>query len=292
MIQALSKLRLIPANQTGKVPAGKAPAGSLPLAQQPAGKSAPKDSLEQYFADAETWDQEIFANTSLSRNRAWLVAFFCMGTTTLALLSLVLLLPLKTFAPYVVTVDKSTGYVEVTKGLYEGNLTVDQAETESNLVRYVSTRESYNPSVLRENYSFVTLMSTGTALSEFQRLWDGKNPDNPSVQMGTKAGITIKIKSVSFLNERTAAVRFLREYHADGQIKTSDWNAVVDFRYVSEPMKMEDRFQNPLGFQAISYRVNPEAREVETTAPETMPPKPVGQPATPEPQPMENNNEQ
>jgi type IV secretion system protein VirB8 len=158
-------------------------------------------------------------------------------------------------------------------------------------VRYVSTRESYNPSVLRENYSFVTLMSAGTALSEFQRLWDGKNLDNPSVRMGTKAAITIKIKSVSFLNERTASVRFLREYHADDQTKTSDWNAVVDFRYVNQPMKMEDRFQNPLGFQITSYRVNPEAREVETTAPEPIPGKAAEQPATPEPQPMENNNE-
>jgi type IV secretion system protein VirB8 len=225
-------------------------------------------NFDEYFKDGETWDQEIFANLSLSRNRAWLISFFCMGTVILALIALVLLLPLKSFAPYVITVDKSTGYVEVTKGLYEGNITVDQAVTESNLVRYVNTRESYNPSVLRENYSFVTLMSTSTALSEFQHLWDGKNPDNPSVQMGTKAAITIKIKSVSFLNDRTAAVRFLREYHAEGQIKTSDWNAVMDFQYVKAPMRMEDRFQNPLGFQVISYRVNPEAPEIERTAAE------------------------
>jgi type IV secretion system protein VirB8 len=268
MIQALSKLRrILQSTQTGKVPVG-----NPPLAKQPTGANQNKDSLEQYFADAETWDKEIFANINLSRHRAWLVAFFCMGTTTLALLSLVLLLPLKTFAPYVITVDKSTGYVEVTKGLYDGNLTIDQAVTESNLVRYVSTRESYNPSVLRENYSFVTLMSAGTALSEFQRLWDGKNPDNPSVRVGTKAAISIKIKSVSFLNERTAAVRFLREYHADGQIKTSDWNAVAEFRYVREPMKMEDRFQNPLGFQATSYRVNPEALEIERSETSVPPP--------------------
>jgi type IV secretion system protein VirB8 len=222
-------------------------------------------SFDQYYKDGETWDQEICANIDISRRRAWLISFFCMGTTVLALLSLALLLPLKSFAPYVITVDKSTGYVEVTKGLYEGNMTVDQAVTESNLVRYVNTRESYNPSVLRENYNFVTLMSAGTALSEFQRLWDGKNPDNPSVQMGTKAAITIKVKSVSFLNDRTAAVRFLREYHAEGQIKTSDWNAVMDFQYVRAPMRMEDRFQNPLGFQITSYRVNPETPEVEKT---------------------------
>ena len=220
-----------------------------------------KDADQKYFSDGETWDQEIFANITLSKSRAWLLSFFCMGITTLALLTLVFLLPLKTFAPYVITVDKSTGYVEVTKGLYDGNLTPDDAVTESNLVRYVSTRESYNPSILRENYTFVTLMSAGAALTEFQRLWDGKNPDNPSVRLGAQAAIEIKIKSVSFLNERTASVRFQREFRTNDQVKTSDWNAVMNFQYVNKPMKMEDRFQNPLGFQITSYRINPEALE-------------------------------
>ncbi|MFH1159245.1 MAG: type IV secretion system protein [Pseudomonadota bacterium] len=220
-----------------------------------------KARLRKYFEAGETWDQEIFANMLQSRNRAWLLSFFSMGMAILSLLALLLLLPLKTFSPYVVTVDKSTGYVEVTKGLYESKLTEDDAVTESSLVRYVSARESYNPSVLRENYDFVGLMSSGNALKEFQQLWDGQNPDNPSVRMGKQASIDIKIKSVSFLNEKTAAVRFLREYRENNQVKTSDWNAVMDFQYVQKPMKMEDRFLNPLGFQITSYRVNPEAVE-------------------------------
>lgn len=278
MIKALFKQRQIPANQAGNVSA------SQTRTLHATRKSLRKGSLTQYFAHAETWDHEIFANISLSRNRAWLISFFCMGTTALALLSLALLLPLKTFAPYVITVDKSTGYVEVTKGLYEGNMTVDQAVTESNLVRYVSTRESYNPSVLRENYTVVSLMSAGMASAEYQHIWDGKNPDNPSVSMGTKAAITIKIKSVMFLNERTASVRFLREYHADGEVKTSDWNAVINFQYVNTPLRMEDRFQNPLGFQVTSYRVNPEAPEIERTAVE-----PTGSSAALPSAPEQNN---
>jgi type IV secretion system protein VirB8 len=217
---------------------------------------------QEYFAMGETWDNEIFASIVHSRNRAWLLSFFCMGATLLALLSLVLLLPLKTFAPYVVTVDKSTGYVEVTKGLYDGAITPDDAVTESNLVRYVGTREAYNPSVLRENYNQVTLMSAGKALEEYRRLWDGKNPDNPSVRMGTSGTVAIHIKSVAFLNERTAEVRFQREYRAVDRTSLSDWNAIIDFQYVNKPMKMEERFQNPLGFQVLSYRINPETPEL------------------------------
>lgn len=232
-----------------------------PASKQPPPKQ-PRLPLEPYFAGGETWDREIFATISDSRDRAWRISYAALGIAAISGVALVLLLPLKTFAPYVITVDKSTGYVEVTKGLYDGKITVDDAVTEANLYRYVTTREAYNPAVLRENYNQVALMSAGTALAEYQRIWDGNNPDNPSVRFGRKAAVTIGIKSVSFLNESTASVRFRRELHDGVQIKSSDWNAIVTFQYVNAPMRMEDRFLNPLGFQITSYRLSPEAPEI------------------------------
>jgi type IV secretion system protein VirB8 len=215
--------------------------------------------MQEHFKAGETWDQEVFANMRQSRNRAWAVAFFGMGSAVLSLICLALLLPLKTFAPYVVTVDRQSGYVEVTKGIYGGDLSQDEAVTQSNLVRYVSARESYNPVVLRENYDFVALLSSGEASKEFRQLWDGKNPDNPSIVYGKNAGIDVKIKSISLLNDKTAAVRFLRELHENDQTHVSHWNAIINFQYVQKPEKMADRFVNPLGFQIISYRINPDA---------------------------------
>jgi type IV secretion system protein VirB8 len=223
--------------------------------------AAKQMALRKYLEDAETWDHELYVDVVRSRDRARLIAGASLLIAMLAVATTMILLPLKTYQPYVVTVDKSTGYAEVTKGLYEGKLTQDDAVTESNLVRYISTRESYNPSVLRESYNTVSLMSVGNALKEFQQLWDGQNPDNPSVKMGKQAAVDIKIKSVSLLNDRTASVRFSREYRDSSQVKVSDWNAILDFQYVQKPMRMEDRFLNPLGFQVTSYRVNPEAME-------------------------------
>lgn len=217
--------------------------------------------LEEYFKAGETWDREVFSNMQQSRNRAWLLSFISMGIAILSLLTLVLILPLKTFEPYIVTVDRSTGYLEVTKGLVAGNLTQDEAITEANLVKYVSARESYNPAILRENYDLVSLLSTGKALGEYRSLWDGKNPNNPSIVFGKQTNIDIKIQSVSFISDKIASVRFLRELHESNQIKTSRWNAVIEFQYSQKPLKMADRFSNPLGFQAVSYRINPEVLE-------------------------------
>lgn len=218
-------------------------------------------NLQRYFKDGETWEQEMIANAFQSRNRAWILSFSCMGIAVLSLITLLLLLPLKTFEPYVVTVDRNTGYLEVTKGLYQGDLTQDEALTQANLVKYVSLRESYNPSVLRENYELVSLMSQGMALKEFQQLWNGENPNNPSIVHGRKAVVDITIQSVSFLNERTASIRFQRTLKENNQTKISYWMAIIDYQYTQKPMKMADRFLNPLGFQVTSYRINPEILE-------------------------------
>ena len=216
---------------------------------------------EHYYDKASTWDQEIIANALLSKKRAWIFAFLCMGLAVLSLLTLILILPLKTFEPYVVTVDRSTGYLEVAKGLNDLTLSQDEAVTEANLVKYVSLREQYNPAILKQNYETVEIMSAEQALKEYQELWAASNSNNPSVKLGRKASIDIKIKSVSFINDKTASIRFLREVRENDRVKTSHWNAVIQFRYSQKPMQMKDRFSNPLGFQVTTYRVNPEVLE-------------------------------
>lgn len=216
---------------------------------------------DDYYDKASTWDQEIIANALLSKKRAWIFSFICMGISILSLLTLILILPLKTFEPYVVTVDRSTGYLEVSKGLNDLTLSEDEAVTEANLVKYVSLREQYNPAILQQNYEAVANMSDGEALKEYRELWAENNPNNPSRKMRDRGSIDIKIKSVSFINDKTASVRFLREVRESDRLRVSEWNAIIQFRYSQKPMQMKDRFSNPLGFQVTNYRVNPEVLE-------------------------------
>ncbi len=223
--------------------------------------SVKSKNRDDYYDRASSWDQEIVAGALKSRRAAWIIASISLGLAALSLLCLLLLLPLKTFEPYVISVDKHTGYMEVTKGLSKGLLSEDQAITEANLVRYVSLREQYNPAILKDNYETVALMSGGLALKEHQELWSAQNPDNPSIKLGGNAHIDIKIKSVSFLNENTASVRFLKEISENDRQKTSHWNAIIQFQYTQKPVRMRERFSNPLGFQVTSYRINPETLE-------------------------------
>ena len=59
---------------------------------------------------------------------------------------------------------------------------------------------------------------------------------------------------------------------AGGQPQLANsWVAVVRYRYSGAPMKLEDRFINPLGFQVTGYRKDPEA-----ITPQTAPTVPSG----------------
>lgn len=215
---------------------------------------------DSYFNAGKTWDNEIVANAIQSRNRAWIIAFACLAISFLALMTLILILPLKTFSPYVITVDQHTGYYEVSRGLKDSTLASDQAITESNLVSYVTLREQYNPAILENNYNDVVIMSDGEALKQFRDLW-GDHPDNPSKKLGTDTAIDIKIKSVAFISDAIAQVRFIKEQKSKMGLKASHWNAVIEFHYTQKPTKMFERFKNPLGFKVTHYRINPETLE-------------------------------
>lgn len=81
-----------------------------------------------------------------SKAFAWLITLIFGGITILSLSALVMLVPLKSFEPYIVEVDKNTGYIEVKTGLTRtSNITDQQAVTQANVVRYIRSREGYDP---------------------------------------------------------------------------------------------------------------------------------------------------
>jgi len=218
-------------------------------------------SMDDHFDNGKTWENEVIANALRSKKHAWIITLLSLGLALISTVTLFFIFPLKTVIPYVVTVDKTTGYVETTKELYSSGISEDKAVTESNLVKYISNREQYNPAVLKENYNVISLMSGKQALKEYQSLWAAQNPENPSIKYGSKTTIDIKIKSIQFITDKIATVRFKREKRTNDQFIVSDWVATIEFKYSQKPMKTKDRFSNPLGFQVINYRLNPEVLE-------------------------------
>lgn len=220
-------------------------------------------ALYSYFQDGQRWEQEILKQAERSRTIAWFLTTIFGTITLLSLTALIMLVPLKTFEPYIIEVDKNTGYLEVKSGLTRsGKLTDQQAVTQANVVRYIRARESYDPFAITENFGIAALLSAEQAARELQELYSAANPDNPAKVYGKNRQVTVEIKSVSFPNSSTALVRFSTTEKSDTDQIMRHFISVVRYRYTETPATNEWRFENPLGFQVYNYR-----RDQETVTP-------------------------
>lgn len=210
----------------------------------------------RYYSDGERWERSVYRSIAASRV-FWRFLAIVLGTALLASIGLLwATLPLKSFDVVVLEVDQTTGFVEASRPLQEaGDLTQNEAVTRANIVRFIRARETYDPKALRDNYDLASLYSTGAAASDLANMFSGSNPQNPVRLYGASQTISVSVKSVIFLNEQTAAVRFSATLSgANTATVTDHWVANVRFRYTSQPMRNDWRFDNPLGFQVTEYR--------------------------------------
>ena len=100
------------------------------------------------------------------------------------------------------------------------------------------------------------------------------NPESPLARYPRTTVVETQVKSISPLGPNVAMVRFnTRRRDAGGQLQPPQaWVAVIRYRYSGEPMRMEDRLVNPLGFQVLRYQRDAEA----------LPPEPAPAPAPPQ----------
>jgi len=208
----------------------------------------------RYYGAGEDWEYETYLRLKQSKRRAWVVAGVACSVAVLSLLALVLVLPLKEFAPYVVTVHDDTGYLEVTRGLAPGDLSEDEAVTSANIVRCLTAHETFDATDYRENYDYVSLCMADQALENYRRTFTNDHPENPIQLYGYDTTVRVQIKSLQLLTEETAQVRFQTIKTTAGRDTIDHWVAVLTFRYVQKPTALADRFQNPLGFQITRYR--------------------------------------
>lgn len=218
-----------------------------------------------YYDEAESWAEDRLQTDRKSRRIAWMVAAGAGAIALLEAVALVALMPLKQTVPYVVSVDRQTGYVELAQRLQPGGtLSQRDAVIQSALVQYVLARETFDASDLTANYRKVQLWSDPSVAARYVAQMARANPDSPLNVYPGSATLKVTVKGVTMVDKDTALVRFdaQRLDPATTAAPVQPFAATISFGFSGEPLKMEDRFVNPLGFQVTRYR-----RDAETTTP-------------------------
>ena len=211
---------------------------------------------EAYYAAAQSWADERVVAEARTRKLAWTVAAVAGATALLLALALALLVPLKRTEPYVVTVDRQTGAVQVASTLQNGKLTENEAIIQAELANYVRTRETFDATDLASSYRRVQIHSSSDVRSAYVALMAAVNPASPLRTLTAGDTVKVAIKSVSLLARGSGLVRFdATRTAADGRmVDTRAYVSAIAFGFSGRPLRLEDRFDNPLGFVVTRYR--------------------------------------
>lgn len=134
-----------------------------------AGKNAEVGQEIMAYTRAARWFEKRVADDyrKKARNSRILAAVFgCLAF--MSVLAVMMLTPLKTSVPYLVRVDKSSGYMDVVKPASEKGDPPEVIEDKHWIFTYVMARESYNWASQKSNYALVQQMSYGDVFNEYK----------------------------------------------------------------------------------------------------------------------------
>jgi type IV secretion system protein VirB8 len=233
-------------------------------------KQEASKSLDAYFKEAQSWAQDRQDALRASRRVAWIIAAVAVAIAFFEALALIMLMPLKRVEPYTLLVDRQTGYVQALKPLDPQLVSSDTALTQSFLVQYVIAREGFDVSSLQTDYRKVGLWSAGQARADYLTTMPASNPASPLATYPRSTIVSVRVKSVSAIGQKSAMVRFDTIRHDAGRQPEAarPWVAVVRYDYSNAPMSVE------------TYR-----RSAEALPPEPAPAAPLPAPAAATPAP-------
>jgi type IV secretion system protein VirB8 len=228
-----------------------------------------RGALQEYYQQASTWNQDRVQSSRRSQKVAWYIAAAAVLVAVIQPLAISMLMPTTQAEPRTLLVDRTTGYVQAIDPVAPSRITPDAALTQSFLVQYVTARESFDLATLQANYRKVALFSGEAVRKRYFAAMQASNPQSPLNIYPRSTVVETHIKSVSPSEPNTAFVRFdTVRTDVNGQVQAPmPWVAVIKYEYTGEPLRLEDRFVNPLSFRVSHYRRDPEALPVAATVP-------------------------
>ena len=221
-----------------------------------------KKDNEAYYLAVKSFEQDSI--DAVKKQRKLLVIVLGAFLVVIAALAFAIaaMAPLKTAEIFAIRVDNSTGYTDIVKPIDGEKTTYDEVINKYWLSQYVINYESYDWQTITTMHDTVQLMSSSSVFSEYKK--NIMSDSSPLNVLKDNFKLKTKIKSVTFLEPDTAQVRFskmvlTKNGELSTEYKKTDWVALISFDYKHEIKTEGERLLNPLGFNVLSYRVDPEA---------------------------------
>lgn len=223
-----------------------------------------KKEQDKLFTETDALDFEASKSLMIanSEHRAWNITKGACALTALSWVALVLLMPLKTEVPYVAMVNEVTGYTQLLTTLSEETISKQDALDAFWVGNYVRNREVYDWYTIQDSYDSTLLMSSPDVGRDYANIFEGD--DALDSVWGKRFKAQVRLLSKPIIKNNIATVRFektLSSVEDSRKGQSTTWIATLGFKYKTDAQSDEQRLKNPLGFEVVSYRLDPELME-------------------------------
>lgn len=220
------------------------------------------EDLKAYFAEAASWDHDRLIAANRSKRLAWTIAAIASGLAITGVAAVAMLTPLKTVAPYVIMVDKATGASEITSSMTgDKQITYNEAVAKYFLADYVRNREGWIPQARQEFFDGVLAMSSRDEQARWTAFYSKDSPKSPQSVFTDLDTVFVAIKSVTFVSQNVAQVRFTKTLQRGTSATDTPAIATITYDTTDTPTTEQQRFKNPLGLEVQSYRADLEVTQ-------------------------------
>lgn len=213
------------------------------------------------YGEANEWEAKRTETIEKSERRAWKISGCLVFVAVAQAAAIAMMVPLKETIPYLYRVDKITGAPDLISTMTDKAVTGDEVQDKYWLAQFVRARETYDWYTLQNDYETVGLLSSPNVGKAYAQLFEGKEALDK--QYGKSIRATVEIGTVVPNGDGTGTVRFTkttkRVDQENSPSSVTKWIATVAYEYQSTArIKESARLTNPFGFQALTYRVDPE----------------------------------
>lgn len=208
----------------------------------------------------KNWYRDRYEAVITQRNFLGVIAISSLLLALVAGFIILYMLPQKTVMPFLIQVDEKSGYTTIIEQNSLANISADESLRRYFVIKFITARESYDATDLKENSNTVRLLADR---SIFRRYWNEViSPQNKSslyVSLGADGLRQVEVKSVQFLDADRAQIRLKTITQSKKSSKApveQHYIALVKFQFAQLELKVDEMAVNPLGFQVMEYRLD------------------------------------
>ena len=218
------------------------------------------------YDNAITYEANRQLDLIRSRKTAWIVASISIILATLSILTIFLMMPLKTVVPYVIKENVMTGETRIVTMLDKKTLSTDEATDKFFASDYVKKREQYYYNILAKDYYQVLLYSDNNVQKEYQSIYAGEQGRDKILSNNFK--VEVEILSVVLSQSSGTQIATVRskvttlDLHSATKGVSSFITSTLAYEFQPDKeMREEDRLINPLGYTVLTYRKDREVKQ-------------------------------